>query len=649
MPSNTSNALDTLPKHFVNNVKRDGHQKVAIRQKEFGIWQEFTWQDSYENVRALGLGLVKMGLKQGQRVGIVGDNDRQYLWADLAVMSAGGAAVGIFTDVTPGEMEYIIGHSEAVFVFAKDQEQCDKLLEVKDKLPQVKQVFYWDPRGLWSYKDPWLMSFEQVQDLGRQLHAGQPDMFDQLVAEGKGEDLANFCYTSGTTGLPKGAMLTHRNFLHANSTFIDTMPISDTDNFVSFLPLAWIAEHTIAVTPHIMQGVMLNFPESPETVPQNIREIAPDIVFYPARLWENLTATIQVRFNDATWLYRKLYDKFLPVSYKAADAQFARKPIGPGLRLMHWLGELLVFKPLRNQFGLTNTRTAITGGAVLSPDMLRYFRALGINLRQVYASTETTAVGTMHPDNNINFASVGKALPGLNVKISDTGEIWVGGDNIFRGYYRNDEATQEAILVDEEGVRWFLTGDAGYIDENGHVIYLDRLKDMIELKSGEKFSPQFIEGRLKFSPYIQNVMTVGNTEVDYVTGLISIDFDYIGRWAEARGLAYTTYVDLSQKPEVYELIRTDVEQVNETLPEGARVRKFVLLHKEFDADEGEMTRTRKLRRRFLAERYEQIINALYSSRDEVHVSATVEYRDGRTGTIDTTLRIETLTQEATAE
>ena len=648
MTTNDSTSLDTLPKYFVKNVERYGANKVSLRQKEFGIWREFTWQDSYENVRDLTLGLVKLGLKRGERVGIVGDNDRQYLWTDLAIMAAGGAALGIFTDVTPKEIEYIITHSEAVFVFAKDQEQCDKLLEIKANIPSVKQVIYWEPRGMWGYDDPWLMPFEEVQALGQQYNIEQPELFTKLVAEGKGDDLANFSYTSGTTGLPKGVMLTHFNFLAAGTAYKEGLQFQDTDDLVSFLPLAWIAEHSLVVTPHVMYGIIMNFPESPETVPQNIREIAPDIVFYPARLWENLTATIQVRINDSTWLNRRLYKWFLPIGYKVADHSFEKKPVGPGLRLLHWLGELLVFKPLRNQFGLINVRTALTAGAALSPDMLRFFRALGINLKQVFGSTETTAAGTLHPDTEINFASVGKVVPGLKIKISDEGEIWVGGANVFIGYYKNDEETAEAISVDKDGTRWFHTGDAGYIDEGGHLIYLDRMKDMIELKNGEKYSPQFIEGRLKFSPYIQNAMTVGGTDVDYVTGIISIDFENIGRWAEENGIAYTTYIDLSQKPEVYELIRRDVEEVNQTLPPEGRVRKFVLLHKEFDADEGEMTRTRKLRRRFLAERYETIIDTLYSNQREVQINATIEYRDGRTGTIDTTLRVESLDQEAVA-
>lgn len=637
---------DTLPKYFLEKVEQYGDRKVAVRQKILGIWQEFTWLDAYKNVRDFALGLRTLGLQRGERVSIIGDNDRHYLWADLAIMSLGGITVGLFTDAAPQEIEYVICHAGAVFALAKDQEQCDKLLEIKERIPNVKQVIYWDPRGMWSYDDPWLLSFDEVKARGRELFEQQPGLFEEMVAKGQADDLANFCYTSGTTGAPKGVMLSHENFIVASRSFESSDPRYDSDNVLSFSPLAWIAEHTLSVTPHVIYGLIVNFPEEPETVQENIREIAPDVLFYPARLWENLTASIQIRMKDTSWVNRMLYKLFLPIGYRVADKTYAKERVGPWLRLLYWLGDLLVFHPLRDQLGMVNVRTAITAGAALGPDMFRFFRALGINLKQVFASTETTAVGTMHRDDDVKFATVGLCPESLKVKITSEGEICLGGGNIFCGYYKNEEATARALEVDEYGTRWFHTGDAGYVDEDGHLIYLDRMKDMIELASGEKFSPQFIEGRFKFSPYIRDVMAVGGPDRHFVAALISIDFENVGRWAEKRNIPYTTYLDLSQKPEVYDLILEDVREVNKTMPEGARVRKFVLMYKEFDADEAEMTRTRKLRRGYLQDRYQRIIDSIYSGEETVSVRAGVQYQDGRQATVETVVHIMTLEEVA---
>lgn len=640
---------ETLPQFWLKRVHHYiGTGKPAARQKEFGIWQSFTWDDEYEQVRHFCLGLVEMGLEPGRRVAIIGDNDRHYLWATIAIMAAGGVVVGIFTDVTATEAEYVIGHADAHFVLAGDQEQCDKLLEVKSALPKVKQVIYWDERGMWHYKDPWLINFKQVQALGQKVAQRQPDKLDALIAAGQAADPAMFCYTSGTTGLPKGAMLSHANFVYEVGAVGSVAPRRDTDNYVSFLPLAWAAGAALDIAPHMVDGVVLNFAERPETVRQNIREISPDFILYNSRLWEDLVANIRGRMLDSSWLNKFFYNAFLPLSYKVADRQFQQKAVPLLWRLLYWLGQRIIFKPLLSQYGLHRARDVFTAGAVLSPDVIRYFRALGLSLRQAYGSTEVCAGAVAHRPDDVKFESLGQPLPGTQVTISTEGEILVTGPGLFPGYHKDPQATKEAIFVDSQGTRWFKTGDAGHIDPDGHVIYLERLKDMIELANGEKYSPQYIEGRLKFSPYISHALTVGDRSQNYVTALITIDFENVGRWAEKNRLAYTTYTDLAQKPEVYELIRRDVAQVNQSLPASGRVRRFVLLHKEFDADEGEMTRTRKLRRSFLAQRYADIIRALYSNQSQVQVSAEVAYRDGRTGTINTTLRVESLEPEGIA-
>jgi long-chain acyl-CoA synthetase len=633
---------ETLAQFWLEQARRyQGSRQVAARQKELGIWQRFTWDQEYEQVRDFCLGLVELGLRRGDRVAIIGDNDRQYLWAALGIMAAGAAVVGMFTDITPAEAHFVVDHSDATFVVAGDQEQCDKLLEIKGQAPRVKQVIYWDDRGMWHYQEPWLIAFEEVQRRGRAAHEQRPERFEEMIAASRAEDVAMFCYTSGTTGLPKGAMLTHSNFVYAVKAFDAIDPRQSADNYLSFIPLAWVGGAALDIAPHAVDGVILNFAERPETVQQNIREIAPDALLYNSRLWENLVATIRARLLDASWLNRQLYRLFLPVGYRVADYHFQRRPAPPLLRLAYALGQLLFFRPLLSQFGLQRARAAYTAGAALSPDVVRFFRALGLSLRQIYGSTEVCGGAVAHAPEDIKFESLGRPLPESRVKISAEGEILLSGPGLFAGYHKSAEATQAALLTDDEGC-WFRTGDAGHLDADGHLIYLDRIKDMIELATGEKYSPQYIEGRLKFSPYISHALTLGDKSQNYVTALITVDFENVGRWAEKQGIPYTTYSDLSQKPEVYELIRRDVEDVNRSLPAAARVRKFVLMHKEFDADEGEMTRTRKLRRAFLAERYANIIGSLYSGQPQVEVNGVVKYRDGREGRIDTVLRIESL-------
>lgn len=624
---------DTIPKLFVDTAKKYWG-KIAMRKKRFGIWQEYTWEESYQKVHDFALGLMSLGLRRGEKVAIIGENDPEFYWAEYATHSAGGISTSIFTDANPQELLYVITNSESVFLVAHDQEQCDKALELRDKLPNIRKVIYWEERGMWSYHDDWLLSFDEVLEIGREYAKTHPNAFLQSIAQGEGEDIAIFSYTSGTTSLPKAAMIRHRNLIYANVHTQQIIQTYQSDNYLSFSPLAWITEQSLGLTAHVLHGFQVNFPESPETVQTDLREIAPTALLFPSRIWENLARSMQMRVNDSTWINRLLYATFMPVAYRVIDLEDQGKPIPLMTKILRGIAEWAILQPLRDKIGMVRMRNAFTSGSVLSPDVLRFFRAVGVELRSLYGSTEMQGV-TMHYPNRVKLASVGEIIPGVEIKIAENREIRVRSRAVFAGYYKAEEKTAESF--DEDG--FFKTGDAGYIGEDGHLIYLDRVSDMIELSNGESFSPQYIEGRLKFSPYIQDVMTIGGFDMAYVTAIVIIDFDNVSRWAEKNRVNFTTYVDLTQKPQVYDIIRKEIQRVNEALPEAARIRKFVILHKAFDADEAELTRTRKLRRKALEQRYGMMIDAMYSDKKEVLVSAEVKYRDGRTGVVETAVRV----------
>ncbi len=627
---------NTLPKAFRASVKRLT-TRIAMRKKRLGIWQEYSWNEVYQHVENFCLGLVSLGLEYGHTVAIIGENDPEFYWGEIAVHSAGGTTTAIFTDANLDELTYIVTNSDSTFLMAHDQEQVDKALEIRDRIPQIKHVIFWEERGLWDYDDPWLLSFEKVEELGAAYGKQHPGLFEQLIDRGEPEDIAILSYTSGTTSLPKGAMIRHRNLLFGNLNFTEVAPYDENDNYVSFSPLAWITEQGLGLTGHLVRGIQVNFPESPETVQTDLREIAPSNLLFPSRLWEGLARTMQMRINDSIWINRALYATFMPIAYKVIDLEDKNKTIPVYLRFLRWIGEFAVFEPLRDKIGMVNMRDAITSGAALSPDVLRFFRAVGVELKSLYGSTEMQTA-TIHYPNRVKLASVGEPGPGVEIKIAEDGEIRVRSESVFAGYYKADEQTDDSF--DEDG--FFQTGDAGYVDADGHLIYLDRVKDMIQLANGESFSPQYIEGRLKFSRFLQDVMAVGGFDMEFVSAIAIIDFENVSRWAEKNRINFTTYVDLTQKPEVYEIIRQEIVHVNETLPPAARIKRFVILHKAFDADEAELTRTRKLRRRALEHRYGEILDAIYSNQDEVRVRAEVKYRDGREGVVETSVKIMTV-------
>ena len=632
IPEKLAPDLDTLAKYFVASAERFS-SAIAMRKKRFGIWQEYTWAQSYQHVHDFSLGLLALGIKRGDKMAIIGENDPEYYLAEIAGHAAGVVTVGIFTDATAKEIGYVVNNSDSVLIVAHDQEQCDKILEIRDELPNLIKVVYWEERGLWDYDDPWLISFESVEKLGRDYAKEHPGAFLESVKAGHADDLAIFSYTSGTTSLPKGVMISHRNLIYGIHHVSRVHSLDPQDDYVSFSPMAWIAEQGFGVTDHVKTGITVNFPEKPETVQMDIREIAPVELLIPSRLWESLVSQVQARIADADWLNRALYDYFMPIAYKIANLQDEGKQPGLYLRLMYFLGNLTVYAPLRDKVGLRRIKYAYTGGAALSPDVLRFFRAINIELLQLYGSTECQT-HTIHYVGDVRLGTVGKPAPGVQIKITEDGEIAVRSRSVFEGYYKQPDKTEE-VLIDG----WFHTGDAGYVDENGHVIYLDRLSDMISLSTEDRFSPQYIEGRIKFNPHIQDVMAVGSTDMPYVSTLVTINFDNVARWAEKRGISFTTIVDLSQKPEVYDLVEKEIQRVNATLPPKSQVRKFVILNKTFDADEAELTRTRKLRRRYLEQRYGDILTAIYGGKDSITIQSEVTYQDGRTATTEIELAI----------
>ncbi len=624
---------DTLSKGFLRRVSELG-DTVAQRKKRYGIWQEYNWKQVYDEVVNLALGLDKLGLETGDTLLVIGENDPEMYWAQIAAHALHCKTCCVFSDASPQDIHYVINSTDAAFVFAHDQEQVDKLLELKDGNPQILRVVYWNERGMWGYNDSWLLSLRQLQAIGAAHRPEAPDKFDRMARATQPLDTIILSMTSGTTSLPKFAEITHFQLVYGHAMNDRYVAARQSDNWLSFSPMAWLAEQAFGFATHLLNGVQVNFPEGPETVPTDMREIAPAGLLFPSRVWENLARVVQFRINDSSPLNRLMYRLFLPIAYRAIDLEDEQRAIPPPLRFFRWLGEYAIFEPLRDKLGLTRARNVLTAGAMLSSDIIRFFRAIGIELRQFYGSTET--FGTVHLRGDVRFETVGVIVPGVEIKIADNQEILIRTEARFKGYYKQPDKTGEAL--DIEG--WYYTGDAGHMDEKtGHLIYLERVKDLIELSTGEKFSPQYIEGRTKFSPYVQDMMTIGGVDMEFVSAIIVIDFQNVSRWAEKRGIAFTTYVDLSQRDEVYEIIRRELRAVNESLPVYSQVKRYVIMHKEFDADEAELTRTRKLRRGALQEKYQELLEAIYGGKREVRVSAEVKYRDGRTGTIETELRV----------
>ena len=624
---------DTLPKLLKLQAEKYGNRKHALREKDYGIWQSFTWQEYYDHVKYFCLGMVSLGLERDDKVSIIGDNRPEWIYTEIAAQCVGAVPIGIYQDSILKEVSYIINLSRSKIVVAEDQEQCDKILDMAEDIPSIEHIIYHDPKGMRVYDDPKLIYFPDVEALGRQYEEEHPGFFEEQVDATKETDVASICTTSGTTGNPKLSLLSHRNMVTMARNLGEVDKKYESDEFVSFLPLPWIGEQMMAISSSLLFGFTVNFPEKPETAQDNVREIGPHVMFSPPRVWENMAASVQVRIMDASPLKRLVYNLCLPIGYHWADLKFQKKTPTLIDKLKYGLAYCLVFRALKDRLGFTHIRSASTGGAALGPDTFRFFHALGVNLKQIYGQTEISGISCIHYDGDIDFDSVGKPIPGTEIKITEEGEIISRSSSLFMGYYENQEATDETII---DG--WLHSGDAGYFNDNGHLIVIDRVKDVMTLSDGTKFSPQFIENKLKFSPYIKEAVAIGH-ERDFIVAMICIDFEIVGKWAENNRLAYTTYTDLASQEPIYGMIYDEVVKVNESLPEAARVNKFILLYKELDADDDELTRTRKVRRRFVDEKYKDIIEGMYAGKEVVHIDTVIKYQDGKTRQLKTDLTV----------
>jgi long-chain acyl-CoA synthetase len=634
-------ALDTVPKLMLRNAKLYG-DRPAMRHKDYGIWQTWTWSQFLEEVRALAIGLRKLGFERGDPAAIVGDNRPRFYATFAAVQSMGGISVPIYQDSVAEEMAYVLEHAEVKFAIVQDQEQVDKILSIADRLPKLTKIIYDEPDGLRDYDPTNLHSFDYVQKLGREelrTNGGAAGWWLDEIAKGKGSDISVIPYTSGTTGRPKGVVLTHENIVVSaqNGNKFDSFTADDT--MLAYLPMAWIGDHIFSYGQAIAGAMCVACPESPETIVEDRREIGPTSFFAPPRVFENLLTQIMVRMEDAGWLKKHMFHYFLRVAQRCGERILDGKPVGAKDRLLYWIGNLLVYAPLRNRMGFSNVRVSYTAGEAIGPELFRFYRALGINLKQLYGMTEASVYITLQPDGEVYPDTVGKPGPDVQVKIGDNGEVLFKSPGVFVEYFKNPDATKETKTPDG----WVRTGDAGFFDQRGHLKIIDRAKDVGRLSSGALFAPKYLENRIKFYPEVREAVAFGQGR-DYVTMLINIDLTSVGNWAERNNVLYASYQELAGHPQVYEMIRKRVDELNRALAEepqmaASQIKRFLILHKELDADDGELTRTQKVRRSFIADRYAPLIAALYDGSEHCHVATEVTFEDGRKGKVEGNVRI----------
>jgi len=632
-----TSALDTFPRLLLRNAAERG-DPPAVREKDLGIWQTWTWRQVADEVRALACGLAAQGFRRGMHLAIIGDNRPRLYWAMAAAQALGGVPVPMYQDAPAAEFIYVLNDAEIAYALVEDQEQVDKLLEARAKVETLAYIYYDDPRGLRNYDG--LVSISQLQAIGREYDAGHPGFYDAELAAGRADDICVMLYTSGTTGKPKGVCHTHQSFIAAGGGAAEFDGLTAGDSILSYLPMAWVGDHLFSYVQWLITGFTINCPESADTVLTDMREIGPTYYFAPPRVFENLLTQVTIRMEDASALKRWLYARFMRVAKRCGAEILEGRTVAWLDRLRYAIGDLVIFGPLRNMLGMSRLRVAYTAGAAIGPDLFRFYRSIGINLKQLYGLTETCAYGCLQPNGGVRLETVGPPAPGVELRIADNGEVLLRGRMLLKEYYKRPDATAESI--DADG--WFHTGDAGLIDAGGHVKIIDRAKDVGKLATGAIFAPNYIENKLKFFAHVKEAVAFGNGR-DFVCAFVNIDIGSVGNWAERRGLPYSGYTDLAGKPEVYDLIRGLVEQANADLATepglaDSQVRRFLILHKELDPDDDELTRTRKVRRGFIADKYASLVDALYAGRTVQHVDTTVKFEDGRSGIVSADLRIE---------
>lgn len=631
--------VKTIPQLLLHQA---GHHKgrVLHRRKDFGIWQRYTWDDVVSTVREIAMGLAALGIKRGETVAIVGENEPELFWCQYAAHCIGAKVVCLYPDLTAAQMEYLLRHSEAVAVMCEDQEQVDKALELEPKLPLLDTIVYWDARGMWKYAHPKLRTLASVRERGRAHIAENPAAFDAEVAAGKGEDIAVLSYTSGTTGNPKACILTHHYLLEAPARIIGAIAFPPYTQYLSYISPAWATEQFFGLSIALVVPFIVNFPEEPETVQDNIREIGAEALMLSPRQWESLYTHVEAKMMDAGFIRRGIFRAGMAMGRRVNLARLEGRRTGPVMRFAGWLADLAVLRHLRDNLGLQSAKVAVSGGSGMAPEVFRFFHAMGVPLRNIYGTTEVGLL-TAHQGTSFDLETVGSWLEvhpklgtPLEFKITEDGELLVRGGVGFAGYYNNPEATAKKIV---DG--WYRMEDAVHRTANDEIVYLDRVEDMRRLSTGHRFPPQFIENRLRFSPFIKDAMTLGDDTKPFVAALININANTLGRWAEQNGVAFTTFADLSQNARIRELIRKELEHINTLLPEGAHIRRFVNFPKELDPDEDELTRTRKLRRKYLEEKYASFISAIYSGASEVTADIAVKYQDGRVGRLNAVVHV----------